>query len=152
MITIAMSTAVRASRKRVWRALTSPAEVTGWDASVDAALDAPADYPRPGQHVRWRARLGGVPLILHDRPVEVRGEQRLRSRIDLGLFRFDETWSLADDPTLPERTRVSLKLVVPNEVPVLGGALDRFSVRQRATRMVEESLRAVRDWCEAHPG
>jgi len=52
VITVAMSTAVSADRKRVWRALAVPAELMSWDEQLIALLD-PADcYPREGQHVR----------------------------------------------------------------------------------------------------
>ena len=148
MITVAMSTPIRAPRARVWRALTDPAEVVGWDPTVTAALDAPPDYPKPGQHVRWRARQGELPVILHDRPIEVVAGERLRSQISLGLFRFDETYTLADDAAGPEHTRLGMKIVVSNEVPVVGGALDRFGVREHATLLVSGALRAIREWCE----
>ncbi len=146
-----MATLVGASRARVWRALTDPREVAGWDENVIAAVDAPADYPKPGQYVRWRARLHGLPVILHDRPIEVIVGERLRAEISIGLFRCEETYGLADDPTTPGRTRLTMKVVVPNAVPVVGGMLDRFSVRQYATNLVSGSLDAIRAWCERRP-
>ena len=33
-------------------------------------------------------------------------------------------------------------------MPVLGGALDRFAVRQFVTELAATYLQAVRDWCE----
>lgn len=143
-----MSTAVGAERTRVWRALTDPAEVVGWDASVIAPIDVPPDYPKPGQHVRWRARLNDLPIILHDRPIEVSVNERLRSAIAYGLFRYDETYTLADDAGGPGRTRLMLKIVAMNEIPVVGGSIDRFGVRQHATQLVSTALRAIREWCE----
>jgi len=143
-----MSTAIQAERARVWRALTDPAEVAGWDASVIASIDVPPDYPKPGQHVRWRARLNGLPTVLHDRPIEVIVKERLRSSIAHGLFRFDETYALMDDPSGPGRTRLSMKVVASNEIPVVGGSLDRFAVRAHATNLVSASLHAIREWCE----
>ncbi len=143
-----MSTVIRATRSRVWRALTVPAEVAGWDASVVAPIDVPPDYPKPGQHVRWRARMSGLPIVLHDHPIEVSVGERLRSRIAMGLFRFDETYTLMDDPADAERTRLMMKVVASNEIPVVGGALDRFAVRQQATELVSASLRAISGWCE----
>lgn len=143
-----MSAAIRADRARVWRALTDPLEVVGWDRSVSAPIDVPADYPKPGQHVRWRSRLNDLPVILHDRPIEVVVGERLRSDISQGLFRFDETYSLADDPMSPGSTRLTMKVVASNEVPVVGGSLDRFAVRQHATTLVSASLAAIRAWCE----
>jgi hypothetical protein len=44
-----------------------------------------------------------------------------------------------------------MKVVVPNAVPVVGGMLDRFSVRQYATNLVSGSLDAIRAWCERRP-
>ena len=64
-----------------------------WDTGVAAALDAPANYPQPGQHVRWRYRNGPF-RILHDRPQDVVAERRLRSLLSVGPFRFDETYTL----------------------------------------------------------
>lgn len=148
LITIVMSTVIGADRARVWRALTDPSQVTAWDASVVAPIDVPSDYPKPGQHVRWRARMNGLPIVLHDRPIEVIGAERLRSSIAMGLFRFDETYTLADDPSGPGRTRLTMKVITSNEIPVVGGALDRFSVRQQATELVSASLQAIRTWCE----
>ena len=46
-------------------------------------LDAPADYPRAGQHVRWRYR-HGMFRVLHDRPLEVRREVAFAA----GVFLF----------------------------------------------------------------
>lgn len=143
-----MSTVIRAERSRVWRALTDPAEVSGWDASVVAPIDVPPDYPKPGQHVRWRARMSGLPIVLHDHPIEVSMCERLRSRIAMGLFRFDETYTLMDVPGDAARTRLMMKVVASNEIPVVGGALDRFAVRQQATELVSAALRAISAWCE----
>lgn len=148
MITIAMSTVVRADRPRVWRALTDPAQVAAWDASVIAGIDVPSDYPKPGQHVRWRARINGLPIILHDRPIEVSMNERLRSSIAMGLFRFDETYTLLDDLLEAGRTRLTMKVVISNEIAVVGGSMDRFAVRQQATDLVSTALRSIRDWCE----
>jgi len=142
-----MSRVIRAHRERVWRALTDPTEVVGWDASVIAPIDVPPDYPKPGQHVRWRSRLNELPIILHDRPIEVSACERLRSHISHGLFRFDETYTLVDDMD-PGRTRLMMKIVASNEIPVVGGSIDRFAVREYATQLVSTSLQAIGAWCE----
>src|SRR5690348_2354304 len=89
--TLAVTIAAPASR--VWRALCEPGEVVRWDSGVVEALDAPPDYPRAGQHVRWRTGSGRF-RILHDRPLEVVPEQRLRSRLALGPWRYDETYTI----------------------------------------------------------
>jgi hypothetical protein len=148
LITIAMSTVLSADRPRVWRALTDPAQVAAWDASVIAPIDVPPDYPKPGQHVRWRAQMNGLPIILHDHPIEVSVNERLRSSIAMGLFRFDETYTLMDDLLGAGRTRLMMKVVISSEIAVVGGSLDRFAVRQQATALVSTTLRAIRQWCE----
>ncbi len=66
----------------------------------------------------------------------------------LGLFRFDETFQLTTEPGDGERTRLTLKLVASNSVPVVGGALDRFAVRRLAVEFIDAKLRAVQKWCE----
>ena len=131
---------------RVWRALTVPAEVVAWDGGVQEALDAPPDYPRPGQHVRWRYRLGRLPLILHDRPSEVVEDRTLRSDIRLGPFQFDETYTLESrDPT---HTRLSARLQVTSPVPVLGPWLARWPGGPLAQSTVRGSLAAIKIHCE----
>src|SRR5438045_271614 len=84
---------INASPARVWRALSDPREVLRWDRSLEEALAAPEDYPKPGQHVRWLCRSGFF-RILHDRPLEVVREQRLRSLLSIGLNRYDETYMI----------------------------------------------------------
>jgi hypothetical protein len=145
-----MSTVIGAERARVWRALTQAAEVVRWDDRV-VALESPAsDYPRVGQSVRWRYRLGTLPVVLDEVPLEVVPDSRLRSAMALGLFRFDETFQLAREGD-GERTRLTLKLVASNSVPVVGGLLDRFAVRRLAVDFIDAKLRAVQKWCENPP-
>ena len=132
---------------RVWRALTLPSEVVQWDGGVQAALDAPPDYPRPGQHVRWSYRLGPIPLILHDRPTEVVAEQTLRSSILLGPFAFDETYTLRS-PT-PTRTELSARLCVWSRSKIFAAWLERRLGAPLARSTVQGSLAAIRAHCEA---
>ena len=151
MITTALSAVVGAARDRVWQALTDPAEVIRWDESMLALLEPARDYPQVGQHVRWRTHLGAVPVVLHDRPLEVVPEERLRSSIAMGLFRFDRTWSLHGDNGDGRRTRLGLRLAASSAIPVVGGLVDRFGVRQMAAEYVDTRLRALRVWCERNP-
>jgi uncharacterized protein YndB with AHSA1/START domain len=151
VITTAMSTVIGAERARVWRALTEPAEVLRWDERVIALEDPATEYPRVGRSVRWRYRLGSIPVVLHEQPLEVVPDSKLRSTVALGLFRFDETFQLSSEPGDAERTRLMLKLVASNSVPVVGGALDRFAVRRIANDFIDAKLRAVQKWCEAPP-
>lgn len=132
---------------RVWRALTDPVEVVAWDTGVQAPLDAPPDYPQPGQHVRWSYRLGPLPLTLHDRPSEVVRDETLRSRIRLGPFDFDETYTL--EASGPEETILSARLAVSSPVPGIGGWLTRTLGARLARSTVRASLAAIRAHCMA---
>ena len=144
-----MSAAISAPRDRVWRAISRPDEVVRWDARMESLLDPLEDYPRVGRGVRWRYRLGAVAVELRDAPLEVVPGRRLRSAIALGLFHFDETFSLVDGESA--RTRLTLKLVASSSVPIVGGLLDRFAVRRMAAEFVDTRLRAIQKWCEEHP-
>jgi hypothetical protein len=146
-----MSSAVGAGRGRVWRALAVPRELIGWDERLLALLDPADHYPNEGQQVRWRYRLGSVAVVLRNSMLEVTPGERIRSTSSLGLFRFDETFTLSRDVEDPERTRLHLKLTAENSVPVVGGFLDRFAVRRLATELVDRKLRSIQKWCESHP-
>ena len=148
MITTAISTAITADRKRVWRALTTPAELIRWDSKIVALLDAISDYPCPGQRVRWRYRLGSVQIVVHQTIGEIRPQERLQSAISLGLFRFDEIYSLVDEAASPDRTRLTLRFVTSNSTPLVGGLLDRFDVRRLSAELIDARLRSIQKWCE----
>ena len=146
-----MSTVIGAERTRVWRALTEAAEVVRWDERVLELCEPAGEYPRVGRKVRWRYQLGAIPVVLHECPLEVIPDARLRSAIALGLFRFDETFQLASEPGDEQRTRLTLKLIARNSIPVVGGVLDRFAVRRLANDFIDAKLRAVQKWCESPP-
>lgn len=148
MITVSMSVAIAADRRRVWNAITRPDELLAWNPARIAAVDVPVDYPKPGAPARWRTALHRVPMPMTERPLEVIPEERLRAELRLALVRFDQTYTLAEEAGDPGRTRLSLKLVSPNAIPLVGGLLDRFGVRELAQELVDESLRALRAWCE----
>ena len=130
MITTAMATVIGARRDRVWTALTTPNELIRWDEAVVSLVEPNSDYPRVGKTVRWRYLLGRIPVVLCDQPLEVEPCERLRASIALGLFRFDRTFTLTAEDGDSHRTRITLKLVSLNSVPIVGGQLDRFSVRR----------------------
>jgi hypothetical protein len=142
--TFTVSIDVAASPARVWRALCDPAEVTQWDSAVEYALDAPADYPRPGQHVRWRY-LTGPFRILHDRPQEVEAEQTLRSLLALGPFRFHETYTLEGRAGA---CRLVAAMHVSSVIPIVGRAIVRRLAGPQARAAMEESLAAIKRHCE----
>ena len=149
MITTALSTLVGASRDRVWRALSDPAEIVRWDERAVQLLEPVAQPLAPGCVLRWRYLVGGVPLELHEEILDLVPEERLHSVARLGLFHFEQTYTLADDPADPGRTRLGLRLSAENAVPVVGGLLDRFDVRRQAADFVDFRLRALQKWCEA---
>ncbi len=138
---------VGATRSRVWRALSEPDEIVRWDARALAALDPTAGYPAPGRTLRWRYRLGSVPVVLRSEAVEVVPGARLREHLATGHLRLDETWSLASDES-PDRTRLSLRLAGSNSVATVGGLLDRFDMRELASQLADSRLREVREYCE----
>jgi len=133
--------------ERVWRALTIPSEVVCWDTGIIEALDAPADYPRPGQHVRWRYRLGPIPMLLHDRPTEVVSATTFRSSIHLGPFDFDETYTLAAVGS--SSTELTAALSLSSGVAVVGGWIERVIGRPLAQATVRTSLEAIKRHCES---
>jgi len=145
-----MSTLIHAQRDRIWRALTTPSELIRWDEQLVALLDPVSDYPRLGQHVRWRYRIGSVPIVIHQTIQEVQPGERLQSAISRGVFCFDETYTLADEVALPDRTRLSLRVVASNSTPVVGGSMDRFQIRRLSAELIDSRLRAVQKWCENH--
>ena len=146
--TVEQSIEIAAPRGRVWHALTDPASVVIWDTGIVAPIDAPADYPRPGQTVRWRYRLLGLPVTLIDRPQEVLPLQRLRTLITLAMLRLDETYTLSSPFGQPEHTLLSVRLEIGNTLPVFRRAFDRYIGESLASTTVAESLHAIREFCE----
>ena len=146
MFAFAVTESIDASAARVWRALCDPAEVVQWDSGVTAALDAPADYPRPGQHVRWRYANGPF-RTLHDRPQEVVAERTLRSLLAVGPFRFDETYTLEEQG---RGCRLTAAMQVRASFGVLGWVFERLYLGPRTRTAVAASLRAIKRHCEAN--
>ncbi|MCP3984996.1 MAG: SRPBCC family protein [bacterium] len=144
------SVAIAADTARVWRALTVPSEVVVWDTGVAGPIEIASDYPQPGQTTRWRYELGPIRLTLHDCPVEVAEGKTFRSRIRLGPFGFDETYSLdqrAQADGTPG-TQLTAKLLLWSDVRLLGGFLTRWIGRPTAASVVRHSLEAIREHCE----
>jgi hypothetical protein len=142
--TIDLSVDIAATPQRVWRALCHPSEVVRWDSTVVRALDAPADYPRPGQHVRWRCK--GLFRTLHDRPQAVEHAGRLRSLLDLGPYHIDETYTLSE---LPSGCRLDLHVDLTVRIPILGSVVERVHATRSICEGFETSLRALKLHCEA---
>jgi uncharacterized protein YndB with AHSA1/START domain len=142
-----ISTDIQAPVARVWRALCDPAEVVRWDTGVVEPLDAPPDYPQPGQYVRWRYAAGPF-KTLHDRPQEVVAEQTLRSIIAIGPLRFDETYTLE---RRGDGTRLLTKMIVLPPWPIVGSLFVRLYAGREARRTVAASMTALKRYCEAEP-
>jgi uncharacterized protein YndB with AHSA1/START domain len=147
VITIAMSAVIDAGPLRVWRALTVPAEVAAWDDSILGPAEAFVDYPESCRPVRWRCRLGGVQTVMHERPLDVEPPGRLRSAISIGSMRYEQTFTLAPEPGSAMRTRLGMRVVASNSIPVVGAVVDRFAVRRLATERVDSTLRSLQKWC-----
>ncbi len=144
MADIELEVEINAPASRVWRALCDPIEVGAWDSSVEAALDAPPDYPQPGQHVHWRCRSGFF-RILHDRPQEVLAENTLRSLLSIGPVRYDEAYTLTP---VQGGTRLSVDLDV-TLAPILGIFVSRLEATIDARIAFETSLANIKRHCEA---
>lgn len=143
-ITTALSAVIGVPLEQVWRAVSEPAERIRWDPCVEA-LVAPADgFPALGTEARWQYRLRGLPVILRDRPIEVRLGCRLRSEVALGLFHFEQTWSLQATEA-GDQTHLGLQLAAASSMAVVGGTVDRFDVRRLSAQYVDEKLRALRE-------
>lgn len=146
-----MSVVIDANRERVWRALTEPAELVAWDDRSLTSGEHPNDYPFAGQHVQWRYRLGGVPVVLHENPLEISRLERLTSALRIGSLRFEQTYTLTTESVDPARTRLGMKLVTTSSVPVLGDVVNRFDMRKMAAERIDRTLRSVQDWCHQNP-
>ncbi len=66
-----MSRVIEADPDRLWKALTRPDEIVTWDARMLAPVDPSDDYPFTSGGVRWRYMLGGIQVVMHDRPLEI---------------------------------------------------------------------------------
>ena len=148
MITSAISTAIAATRERVWRALTTPSELIRWNDQIVSLIEPAPGYPQVGQRSRWRYRMASVEITAVQIIRQLDFGERLQSEMRLGLFRFDETYALQTDP-VDRRTRVSLRVTASNSIPVVGGTIDRFEVRRLTTNLIDSRLRSVRQWCES---
>ena len=142
---------VGAERERVWRALTDPAEVVGWDEARTALVDRERRYPEVGESVRWRSKLGKVALVLNETPNEIEPPERLALACNAGTLRFEALYLLVDEPAdraQAERTRVSLKLSSRNTLQLIGADIDRFAIRKLLIGRIDCTLRALQKWCE----
>jgi hypothetical protein len=156
LITIAMSATIAAEPKRVWRALTSPEECVGWDDQCLGLVPTDACYPEVGRMTRWSYKLGNIPMVMRECPVEVTAPRILHSSLRLGSLRLDQTYTLASERDASidgdhQKTRLGMRIVASSAVAVLGAVIDRFEIRRLTTDRVDANLRAVSKWCENNP-
>ncbi len=166
VITVALSANIGAPRERVWRALVDPEERTAWDERIlgEVALSRTSGMQRaarrpgvsaesrrtPIRSSRYRFRLAGVPLVLRDEILTADRRDRLVSRISIGSFHFDQTLTLYDeDNETGPLTRLGLKIVAANSIPVIGESLPRLDVQKLVIEYADTTLRQVRKHCEA---
>jgi uncharacterized protein YndB with AHSA1/START domain len=142
-----LSVTIEAPINRVWRALCDPTEVVQWDSTVVEALDAPPDYPQPGQHVRWRLR--DSTALLHDRPQHVEPPTRLHSNLAIGRDHLDETYALA--VLDPNTTQLDCHVAVRCTLPVLGPLIARLRTLPETRAAFQTSLHNLKHHCKTNP-
>ena len=148
LITLAMSAVVAAPRASIWSALGDPAQALHWRPGAIAVLPPVPGEILPGWLLRLRCLVAAVPVVLEGLALEVSREEKLRSELRLGLFRCEETFTLAVADPDGGHTRVGLRITTPSETPLVGESLDRFAVRRFATELASGSLAGLREWCE----
>lgn len=165
MITVALSVRIGARAETVWRALTDPAEREIWDERVlgEAVLSAAARSrsersatPKPSggptaasARVRWRFRLAGIPQVLDEQLLEVQPEKRAVSHLAIGSMHFDQTLTFhSEDDESGPHTRLGMKLVARNQVPVIGALIERADVQKVVLEYIDATLRQAQKYCE----
>ncbi len=144
-----MSTVIRSGRREIWEALVTPDRRTRWGPLAFETSCESGGYPEPGHAVRWRCRLGRIPVELLETPLAVTPGERLRTALGLGPLHLEQVFTLRPEPGAPGGTRLHLKLVAPNAAPVVGGLMDRFEVREFVTELAAGVLAAVQEALEA---
>ncbi|HKK50068.1 MAG TPA: hypothetical protein VKA74_00710 [Myxococcota bacterium] len=169
MITVALSSSIGATRDRVWRALTALEERPVWDDRVigrvtlepaglesrrnrSSPISPPARAAAPGESrrsVRWRYRLSGIPLVMHEDLLRVCVGERIESRISIGSLRLEQVFTLhaEEDPEAP-RIRLGMKVISGNSIAVMGDVVPRLDVQKLMIELVDTTLRQIRRHCE----
>ena len=117
------------------------------DTGIVRPLDAPSDYPKAGQHVRWQYRLGPLPLVLYDHPTLVEAPLTFASSIRLGPFDFKEIYTLRGLEN--SATELTAELSLTSRTPLLGSLIERIVGAPLARATVRTSLAAIKRHCEA---
>jgi len=142
VLTLAFIARASASPRVVSRVLTDSALVADWLPGFEAWREEPPALLSPNNTLRFRAKRHGVPVQaeLHVLGVTPR---RLRAQMRLGLLDFTATFSISPAVDDAHATRLGLAITVESELPVVGGSLDRFSVREQASQLAESMLAAL---------
>ena len=162
LITVALSTSISAPANQVWRALTEASERTAWDDRILGEVSpdregsrrpsrarSKAERPDDQDRVRWRFRLGEIPMVMEDRRVSADPPERLVSRVSIGSMHFDQTLTLfSDDDESGPHTRLGMKLVARNSIAVIGEVIPRLEVQKWVIEYVDTTLRQVQKYCE----
>ena len=136
---VTVATLIAAPVEKVWRALTVPEEVSGWDGV--SQLDVPDDYPSVGQHARWRSPFGPLQLTLHDRIGVIEEGRRMAAAIDVAFVHLDEEYCLL--PTSDGGTILVTNDDVRSRVPGLGWLAVRLTKAN-----VHTSMARLKEYCE----
>ena len=148
VIKLVMGAEIQAEPSFVWAALSDPRQIAHWRPGVVAARTPDASYPTAGRRFRWMCRLHELPVELIETPIHVEPPSRLESDVALGLFHFSQTFTLTRSAENRRGTRLVMHVATDNQMPLVGGCLDRFAVRRFATDLASTYLQAIRDWCE----
>lgn len=148
VIKLVMGAEIQTEQASVWEALSDPKQIAHWRPGVVAARTPEASYPTAGRRFRWICKLHELPVELIETPIHVQPPSRLESDVALGLFHFSQTFTLTRSVENRPGTRLMMHVATDNQMPLVGGCLDRFAVRRFATDLVSTYLQAVRDWCE----
>jgi hypothetical protein len=138
-VRVRVSTQIAAPVEIVWRALTSPVEVSVWDGVT--ALDVPVDYPQVGHHARWHSAFGPVRLTLHDRILVLEEGLRMAASIDIAFIHVDEEYRLNPHP------EGGTTLVTADEVRSRVPGLTWLAVTLTRANVVS-SMERLKEFCE----
>jgi len=142
LLTLAFSAKAAASPRRVWRALLCPSAAAHWLPCHEGWIDPPPEALAPHDALRFRARLGRLPVTGELRVLEVEAG-RVRTHVRVGLFAFEARFSLRRESGIDRATRIGLVLTLANRVALVSGSLDRFAVRKLASELAEQALGAL---------
>jgi hypothetical protein len=69
--------------------------------------------------------------------------------LTIGSLGYERIFTLQAESA--NQTRLSMRLIASNSIPLVGETVDRFDVREMATAQIDTTLRSVQKWCEENP-